>query len=568
MSVFGVKMLVTNSGTTSVVFPEASIPARGYRQAFLGGQREVHSICQPSHRKPTTPEQMYAIELKEELSPLIKPLPQAAQTSKAGSAAVGAGEATKPPVGAPTGPKSGKNGLIGKLAFNTFYDLSVEVVKIFPGQYGDLELYVTDYTSNSALFDHPSPDEKDEGVGYDGDAFGIMPMPKREWPGPWGQMTLKIEVKEPHASFIKQNAAEGSLLSLSNVRTKNSRLNKLEANLWPDSRYPDKILARVVSAQNAPIQHLLERKIQYWESIKRKEEPNGTDGPEDLDDQSAPKKSKNAQKKLRQKANKRQKAEQGIGVASEREPDSDNPSTVGNKHGALCATSRTISILTDPTVRCVHEDVKQSTLSEILETDREYKFPSGTTKTLPFINQNRRALVRVIDFAPRTLEEFASPAGGLSQSSSSSSSWNWDFFLLVEDARPSPTVADQQQPQMWLHVQHRAAEYLLRLKACDLTRNNNALAQLREKFAILWGNLEERKLGCQKANLPYPPPPSTKGKGKEKETAQMGQRDDELSNLPFTCCIQEWGHPVDKKDLEEYPSGFIRIYRLAGTTIS
>ena len=66
----------------------------------------------------------------------------------------------------------------------------------------------------------------------------------------------------------------------------------------------------------------------------------------------------------------------------------------------------------------------------------------------------------------------------------------------------------------------------------DLRENRKLLAQLREKMCILWGNLEE------KTEL------------------------DAISNLPFECCLMEYG--VDAED----KGAFQRQYRMHGVTIS
>ncbi|GAB7352531.1 hypothetical protein MBLNU459_g2924t1 [Dothideomycetes sp. NU459] len=529
MSVYGAdKMLVSNRHSTSVVFPVDSIPAEAYKLAYL--------------------EQMYAVHLKDKLSGQIAVAPHvtSGQTADTGLCKSAIAEPSKLPA-TTYGPKLRKTSSIRDLAYNTFYNLSVEVIKIFPGQYADLELYVTDYTSNDLLYDYPHPEEKDDGTGLDGDPFGYMPVARKEWPGPHGQMTLKIEVKEPHASFVKHNVREGQRVTLENVRVKQSNQNKMEANLFPDNKFHDKILVKPVSSYtpSAPIRELLERKEKYWSSMKKRR-PSLGDGEGQLPLKKQKKKQSKQEKKTRNEANK------AIKSGTESSTEMYNPFTTSNKH-----------------VRCAYEDVNQSTLSEILHTNRIYKGPSGITQSLPFINQKRRAFIRVVDFFP-SLEEFARPVESRSHTPSSlsidyslSQQWEWDFFLLIEDARPSLALADQHIPQIWLHVDHKSAEYLLRLDACDLSHDQKALAQLREKLAILWGNLEERKLAALTAQQPYPPHPTNKSN----DEAQMSPRDNELSNLPFTCCMKEYGQPVDKEDLEEYPSGYIQVYNLFGTTI-
>ncbi len=68
--------------------------------------------------------------------------------------------------------------------------------------------------------------------------------------------------------------------------------------------------------------------------------------------------------------------------------------------------------------------------------------------------------------------------------------------------------------------------------ARSLRKDPQALARLREKLFVLWGDLEELKASGS---------------------------NDMPSNTAFECCIKEYGVKVD----EEY----IRVHRLFGTTI-
>lgn len=74
----------------------------------------------------------------------------------------------------------------------------------------------------------------------------------------------------------------------------------------------------------------------------------------------------------------------------------------------------------------------------------------------------------------------------------------------------------------------------------DLRSEPHQLAKLRERMFVLWGNLEETGGG---------------GQG--------------LSNLPFECCIQEYGVEMDDDDpvKGEAPLGWQRMYSMFGVTI-
>jgi hypothetical protein len=121
------------------------------------------------------------------------------------------------------------------------------------------------------------------------------------------------------------------------------------------------------------------------------------------------------------------------------------------------------------------------TLSKIMETPyRTYRDRQGDEQTLPFVNMKCRSRVRVVDFYPPDLQDFAqslddpdynggdsgygSSAISMEGSSLLSSRWEWAFYLLVEDARPTP---GQEQVRIPLLVQGQDAEFLLNLAATE-----------------------------------------------------------------------------------------------------
>ena len=180
---------------------------------------------------------------------------------------------------------------------------------------------------------------------------------------------------------------------------------------------------------------------------------------------------------------------------------------------------------------------------------------------LPFQNCRYKSQVRVVDFFPNNLADFAVPSrdshyGMLSDQDDSDSEvdmmhlndrdvrWKWRFFLVVEDAS---RASDQQPARMELLVFDDEGEYLLNMHPCNLRKNPQALTQLKEKLFVLWGDLQELK-----------------------EEASMSQKVPErkLHSRPFECLISEYGieardeHGI-KKDNGEYE----RVFHLSGTTI-
>jgi hypothetical protein len=96
----------------------------------------------------------------------------------------------------------------------------------------------------------------------------------------------------------------------------------------------------------------------------------------------------------------------------------------------------------------------------------------------PFINMNVRAQVRVVDFFPSKLEDFAHCLDDHKYNDQPSrldrdddetfiddtpgNRWEWGFWLLLEDAKEVP---GQETARMKVLVAGQDAEYLLKLDA-------------------------------------------------------------------------------------------------------
>jgi len=93
---------------------------------------------------------------------------------------------------------------------------------------------------------------------------------------------------------------------------------------------------------------------------------------------------------------------------------------------------------------------------------------------LPFICARYRSRVRVVDFKPDNLEDFARPVGDGSDDNFETESmsewdgtqqkkWEWAFCLLVEDA----VGGLAQKTRMRIIVAADGAEHLLRMEAAE-----------------------------------------------------------------------------------------------------
>lgn len=180
-----------------------------------------------------------------------------------------------------------------------------------------------------------------------------------------------------------------------------------------------------------------------------------------------------------------------------------------------------------------------------------------------------------MDFYPPNLQDFAIPLleseadddkSEFSMDMSwdaSTPHWEWSFALQVEEVAtqfPTTPSAHRQPSRMWLNVSHLEAQHLFGNAVddpTDLREDETLLNQLREKLYILWGDLEEQKrqedAGERKAKR-------AKLDGEDEETKQP-------SNLPFSCCLQEYGALREGGRAEEL-TDWERQFMISGLTIN
>ena len=139
-------------------------------------------------------------------------------------------------------------------------------------------------------------------------------------------------------------------------------------------------------------------------------------------------------------------------------------------------------------VHCGHHLITPRSLSSIVSLDDHINTtPGGTPYTLPFQNIKSRTVVRIVDFFPSELADFAVPCAQPSEfdllsdhgesdrgsSSGETSSrdgsgsaverqWEWRFGLILEDALGP---ASEAKATMEVYVVGRDAECLLKLDA-------------------------------------------------------------------------------------------------------
>lgn len=221
---------------------------------------------------------------------------------------------------------------------------------------------------------------------------------------------------------------------------------------------------------------------------------------------------------------------------------------------------------------------------------------------LPFFNANYRSNIRVVDFMPSSLKDFAVPKKATSEfdvlsdneddsdsdSASGSESepdmmkdfttvrqWEWRFYLQLEDAAVAP---NQKKERVWVSVDNQSAQCLMDLDASNLRHDSKNLEALRQKLFLLWGELEEYKLraeikrmkALQAARNNKPPQDSSD----EEDSSHKAPKEEKalFNNLPFSCCIRQYGVKVRERDPAKADAGsgkrWQRMYGLFGTRIS
>ncbi|EXJ94558.1 hypothetical protein A1O1_02954 [Capronia coronata CBS 617.96] len=435
----------------------------------------------------------------------------------------------------------------------TYADLLGEVRHIYSDDY-KTDLRLTDYTTNEGLYEFRFGDPE---AGRDGDLYGYTDDSNKKWPGPWGRMTMTLTLWDAHHNYARANVKEGTFVYLRNVQIKLGRNgSNLEGFCRGDKDNPSRSNVEVRKPHEAQsddhMKSLLIRKREYEEKAKaenirfirnaqavQKRQVEEADEP----------KSKKA--RLRNRKKRENKVKHDTGQRPE---------------GSAADTGKSVAKL-NGNVRCENVNVPCKTVIDILDDDNLVRTTAqGTTFKLPFQNCRYRANVRVVDFFPDDIADFAAPREyseydylsdgdngrdsdiDLNQGGGNDVSWEWRFFLLVEDARQQQASRDGRPARMELLVANTDGDYLLNMEACDLRSDENAreLAKVKEKLFHLWGDLQEKK----------------------EETAMAGGSSWKPSARPFQCLIKEYGVPTRTAGGRSRDSlSYERVFGLFGTTI-
>lgn len=252
-------------------------------------------------------------------------------------------------------------------------------------------------------------------------------------------------------------------------------------------------------------------------------------------------------------------------------------------------------------MKCENENKAISTVEDILEPVYLETDVNGeqVKLRLPFVNMNYRANVRVVNFMPPDLEDFAQPKksteywmlsdneesdadlgldGEAMMDRATAKEWEWRFFLELEDAS-LPKDNQGEKKTLWVAVNNSSAQCLINMDASDLQADQKSLDTLRHRLFFLWDELEEKKnreeeskrrAALAKGGINRPPLHSS-----DDESSSPQKQDvipSQVHNRPFTCCIQQYGVQVPEEDPLKADAGegkrWQRMFGLFGTRIA
>ncbi|KAI0205406.1 hypothetical protein F4808DRAFT_283311 [Astrocystis sublimbata] len=482
-------------------------------------------------------------------------------------------------------------------ANGTFCDIIVNVVKAPFDEVGKTTLWVSDYTENDSFHKFSW-----DGARQLGDPTSVVDTDRHvanKWAGPFGKRSMQITCFEPHASLVNSEVEMDQWIRLRNLHIKlgNNGLN-LEGVLHEDNEFNNRRQLDILRTDDRKgceprLKDAIRRKADY-EKLKKQQMKSFTNE-SGVVAGAKRKAEKSDEPKIKMNSKMRRHEEREKARKNKEEYDKRAEERLG---------------LND-LVKCESQEQPLTPLPSVLETVPWKTTLDGTEVTLilPFVCANYRTNVRVVDFRPRQLEDFATwrkstefdvlsdydgessselldddeDEDGLSLAQQSGEAiWEWRFALQLENGDPQ----SKEKERLWAVVDNNAAQMLTGMDANDLRQDPDALSDLREQLFKLWGNLEEvkrqeqqRELTSRRRLAANQPPPSSPMSGNIENLRQglsgainKNHSGIEVSNKPFACCIRQYGVRVREPDprLTNAEEGhrWMRVFGLFGTKIS
>ncbi|TGO13151.1 hypothetical protein BTUL_0076g00510 [Botrytis tulipae] len=401
-----------------------------------------------------------------------------------------------------------KFSLLKDVKDGSFHDIIGEVRKIYGANNDMVTVYFTDYTAHSNFYNYALPGLSSVmAEGRDGDEYGYIKAKlkdeAKEWKGPFGKMTIQLTLFDAHAMFIREeNIKEGQWLRLTNVQFKSGNAGLMEGKLRGDRGASDgKVQVEIMKTSEDP-----QNNDPRWKDcLRRKRDWT----------QKHEKERKRLQEEISGAGAKRKAEGQSSGKNSKARRKESRAKTVAKSASSETKAAKDLDLNENVILRSslIAEDIMP--LSSILQrTSPISSDPKFAGINAPFENNTYRANLRVVDYLPHNIADFAvgrkiSEFDVLSDCSGDEDDdpkedmksfregkgyverrWEWFFSLVVEDANP-----DASKERAILRVENYDAQMLLNLQgdACNLRTNPGMLRDVKETLFKLWGDLEEQK---------------------------------------------------------------------------
>ncbi|RKF54745.1 Protection of telomeres protein 1 [Golovinomyces cichoracearum] len=526
--------------------------------------------------------------------------------------------------------KRDKLALVQDLQPGSFYDVIGEVRKLWESSDTMVTVYLSDYTENNRLFQYAPeerfPEFRNEDCEESNETNTSVNKTSRL--NPHGKLIIQITLWDSDADFVRRKVDRGNWILIKNVRIKIGPNDIIEGSVHAEEGkiHVQKLIKKNTSSDiDLRWQTALLRKKAWWNKFEKKlmsERKNPSIKAErnkrkhEDDCETSPLKKKNSKQRRREDRARAEKKSARICAKMAAQIQLNKHS----KHSLLSQIQKDTHI-----VQKVHHDYPDKTvvsLSDVL-TPCLFSRPGLETVNAPFTNRKYKVNVRVVDYFPDLVEDFATVCSAkdrnnLSDDGESDRSnadvknkWEWRFSLLLED---SSSTTKTKKERIWVVIDNDSAKYLLNIEeaATNLRENSDLLLKVQQQLFQLWGDLEEQKLkNLQEIALSFhlqntdvgdqPDPDSDNEKEKSnyrlnktrippsdqiRQDSQSVSPNDEfatilegreartnthLNNIAFTCCIQQFGVKVFEDDPTQANAGhrkrWQRMFGLFGTKI-
>ncbi|KAE9373779.1 hypothetical protein N431DRAFT_374413 [Stipitochalara longipes BDJ] len=502
-----------------------------------------------------------------------------------------------------------------------FYDILGQVIKLHDEHgFGHLTMYLSDYTYNTNFHNYVWGSGVSDKEGRDGDKFDYISPPKvmKDWPGPFGRMTIQLTLFDEHAQFVRECMKLNTWVLLKNVHIRYGKTGGvLEGYMRGDA---GKMNVSIVKLAEAAREELADEESRD-PRCKEIEDEHFKDAVQRKADYM--KKFECQKAILAENPGVNKRKHDGAGSAkSNSKKRRDEKRAAAFKNAAAVEAKMMKRLGLNENIRCNNPDEPIVSFSEILKPRILVKNEDGQQIPSPFTCVKYRANIRIVDFFPHKIQDFAigrrpSEYDILSDYSGGEDTdreedmrifksgngfakhiWEWRFALQVEDASSKDS-----NERLWLIVDNHAAQGLLNLNddATNLRRDPELLSQVKEQLFKLWGDLEELKSAKMEKELPPPslvsefpassPPPRKAGEMPDADSdaenepsrpkaktntksSVLAERDSNISmsqvvtgnaekskqdakpkNKAFTCCIRQYGVKVDEEDPAKADAG-------------